>query len=277
MPIRQLELTIASVVAETQDAVTLVFERAPLEYKAGQFLSIDPHQFPVLEGFVAYLEKTKGRRERPRAYSMSSAPGAEPLAITIKEERYIPDECAYPPLLSPLLVRHMVPGLSLRATGFSGGFVLPDDIQPGAHVVHLAAGSGIVPCFSIVKAGLRARPDISQTLVYVNKTRADTIFRDALDELEHHHADRLRVIHHVTREQSERAREGRIDARSIQEALTDPQRDLIYICGPSISTHEKKAAKQRGEAPRPKFIETMSHELAGLGVPKENIYREWFG
>jgi ferredoxin-NADP reductase len=121
------------------------------------------------------------------------------------------------------------------------------------------------------------RPDVKQTLVYVNKTRADTIFREALDALLARHADRLRVVHHLTREESSGARSGRIDARSVEGAVKEPRSDLIYVCGPSISTHERKAAKQRGELPRPKFIETMSREIEALGVPKDHIYREWYG
>ena len=56
---------------------------------------------------MAYLEDQKGQREKPRAYSMASAPHERYLAITIKEERYESGEIPYPPLLSPLLTYHI--------------------------------------------------------------------------------------------------------------------------------------------------------------------------
>ena len=38
-----------------------------LEYKAGHFLTIDPHQFEALERVTAFLEDLKGKKEPPRA------------------------------------------------------------------------------------------------------------------------------------------------------------------------------------------------------------------
>jgi len=98
---------VADVVRETPDTTTLVLftgnER--LEYEAGHFLTVDPHQFEGLERFIAYFEDIKGKVEPPRAYSMSSAPHERYIAITVKEERYISGMTKYPPLLSPFLVQ----------------------------------------------------------------------------------------------------------------------------------------------------------------------------
>src|SRR5438477_422808 len=105
--IKELEAMVADVIQETEDTATLVLftgnER--LDYQAGHFLTVDPHQFEALERFIAFLEDLKGRKEPPRAYSMSSAPHERYLAITVKEERYVSGSTKYPPLLSPLLVR----------------------------------------------------------------------------------------------------------------------------------------------------------------------------
>src|SRR6266540_6428007 len=74
--IKELEAMVADVVVETHDTATVVLftgnER--LDYEPGHFLTIDPHQFEGLERFIAYFEDLKGRREPPRAYSMSSSP-----------------------------------------------------------------------------------------------------------------------------------------------------------------------------------------------------------
>jgi ferredoxin-NADP reductase len=80
--IRQLEVVVAEAVYETPDTTTLVLQAGDdhLDYKPGQFLTIDPHQFEALERFTAFLEDLKGRREPPRAYSMASAPHEKHLA-----------------------------------------------------------------------------------------------------------------------------------------------------------------------------------------------------
>src|SRR4030095_10060183 len=89
--IKELEGMVADVIHETPDTTTLVLftgnER--LDYEAGHFLTIDPHQFEGLERFIAFLEDLKGRREPPRAYSMASSPHEKYLAVTVKEERYV--------------------------------------------------------------------------------------------------------------------------------------------------------------------------------------------
>src|SRR5919107_2212604 len=128
--IKELEVMVADVVVETPDTSTLVFFTGNdhLEYRAGHFLTVDPHQFESLERFTAFLEDLKGKKEPPRAYSMSSAPHEKQLAFTIKEERYASGATKYPPLLSPLLVKRTARGARLVITGFTGPYTLPPDI-----------------------------------------------------------------------------------------------------------------------------------------------------
>ena len=67
--IRQFDVTVADIVVETPDTVTLVFDGPdPFEYKAGQFCTIDPHQFRVIAGMTRFLEDQKRHKEPPRAY-----------------------------------------------------------------------------------------------------------------------------------------------------------------------------------------------------------------
>jgi hypothetical protein len=60
-----------------------------LDYKAGHFLTIDPHQFEALDRFTSFLEHLKGKPEPPRAYSMCASPHERYLAVSVKEERYL--------------------------------------------------------------------------------------------------------------------------------------------------------------------------------------------
>src|SRR5215203_5074888 len=163
--VQTLQVTVAEVIVETGDTVTLVFDGPPQEYRAGQWLTIDPHQFPTVLRFVELIERLKGRKEAPRAYSLASAPH-ERLAITIKEETWTPGQQAYPTILSPYLVHDVRPGMPMTISGFSGSYHLPDDISSRAdHIVHVCEGSGIVPNWSIVKAALCNHPRLRHTLL----------------------------------------------------------------------------------------------------------------
>jgi hypothetical protein len=54
---------IMEAVVETDDTRTLILDLgARASYCAGQYVTIDPHQFEGLSAFVAYLEHAKGRR-----------------------------------------------------------------------------------------------------------------------------------------------------------------------------------------------------------------------
>jgi len=283
--IKELEVMVADVIVETPDTSTLVFFTGNdrLEYRAGHFLTIDPHQFEALERFTAFLEDLKGKRELPRAYSMCSAPHERYLAVTVKEEQYVSGSTKYPPLLSPMLVKRTVRGMRLTVTGFTGPYTLPDDIESQTdHIVHICAGSGSVPNFSMLKFALKHHPRLRHTFIYSNKTWDDVIFRDALTELEANNADRLRVIHTLTREPDitrcgPLVRKGRVNAPLIRELVPDVENCIVYVCGPGISKWDREAAKEQGEAPQARFLETVITDLLSLGVPNRRIKRESYG
>src|SRR5262249_45533239 len=150
---------------------------------------------------------------------------------------------------------------------------LPADVDAQTdHVVHICAGSGSVPNFSMIKFALEQYPKLRHTLVYSNKTWDDVIFRDALGELAVRHPDRLKVIHTLTRETNDSVfgpsvRRGRITADLLREVIPDFTGPLFYLCGPAISNWDLVAARQSGVAPAPRFMETVIDQLKALGVP----------
>jgi len=283
--IKELEVMVADVVVETPDTSTLVFFTGNdhLEYSAGHFLTIDPHQFEALERFTAFLEDLKGKKELPRAYSMCSAPHERYLAVTVKEEQYVSGATKYPPLLSPMLVKRTVRGMRLTVTGFTGPYTLPRDIEVQTdHIVHICAGSGSVPNFSMLKYALAHHPRLRHTFIYSNKTWRDVIFRDALTELERNNSDRLRVIHTLTREPDvtmcgPSVRKGRISAVMLRDIIPDLSTCVVYVCGPGISKWDREAARARGEEPTPRFLESVLADLKSLGIPNSRIKRESYG
>jgi ferredoxin-NADP reductase len=283
--IKEMEVMVADVIVETPDTTTLVLFTGNdrLEYSAGHFLTIDPHQFEALERFTSFLEDLKGRREPPRAYSMCSAPHERQLAVTVKEERYVSGTTKFPPLLSPLLTKRTTRGMRLVVTGFTGPYTLPADITARTnHIVHVCAGSGSVPNFSMLKFALAQYPKLGHTFVYSNKTWQDVIFRNELTRLEAEHPDRLRVIHTLTREEDASVfgtsvRKGRIDVPLLREVIPSPAESYVYVCGPGISHWDVVAAKEAGTTPQPRFLESVLSQLETIGVPKDRIKRESYG
>lgn len=283
--IRELEVMVADVIVETHDTTTLVFFTGNdhLDYQPGHFLTIDPHQFAALDRFTRYLEDMKGKKEPPRAYSMSSAPHEKYLAITVKEENYITNQTKYPPLLSPLLVRRTNRGTRMMITGFTGPYVLPPDIESRTdHLIHLCAGSGSVPNFSIIKHALARRMKLRHTLIYSNKTFKDIIFQRQLEKLEQMYPEQLRVIHALTREKDverlgRNVRSGRVNVEMLADYIHDPSAVEVFCCGPGITKYDREAARARGEEPAPRFLESALAALDELGVKKQQIHRESYG
>ncbi|PRB07558.1 1,2-phenylacetyl-CoA epoxidase subunit PaaE [Microbacterium sp. MYb64] len=106
-----------------------------------------------------------------------------------------------------------------------------------AHVVGIAAGSGITPLMALA-ATVLARSDSSRfTLVYTNRRATDVMFLDDLADLKDRYPARFAVHHVLTREQrsapllSGRIDEGRL--RGILDALVLPATvDEWFLCGP---------------------------------------------
>ncbi|MBN1206514.1 MAG: oxidoreductase [Myxococcaceae bacterium] len=281
----EYEATVTEVRMETHDTATLFLDLggAPVEYKAGQFLNIDPHQFPALRAFAAYLQEQKGRRELFRSYSMSSAPHEPQVAITVKDEEFIPGLTKYPGLLAPYLVHGRLTGARVRVTGFMGPYVLPDDVEERTdHLVHVVAGSGAVPNFSILKDALHRDLRLRHTFLCSNKTWADMLFREELEKLEAAHPGTLRVVHTLTRETDEprfgpHVRKGRINQALLEELIPDRDRCLVYVCGPAITPWDRRKALDTRTPATPRFMETVLGHLHELGVEDKRIKREAYG
>ena len=154
---------------ETPDATTFVLapeDQRAYTYQPGQYLSI--------------IHEVHGREKR-RAYSFSSCPGVnEHPAITVKR---VPNG-----EFSNWLIQKTNPGDVLLTGGPAGRFLLPE--KPPRRLVYLAAGSGITPVFSHLKA-LFAPPhlsplpdfpaDLPVTLIYANRDSLHTIFKTQIE------------------------------------------------------------------------------------------------
>jgi len=283
--IKKLEVMVSDVKVEAPDTVTisLFTGNDKLTYEPGNFLTIAPQQFAALERWVEYLQDLKSKKEPPRAYSLASSPDEKYIAITVKEERYTSGSTPYPPLLSPILALRTPPGTKMVVTGFTGPYKLTDEIRKqNDHIVHICAGSGIVPSFSIIKYDLRMNEGSKHTLVYSNKKREDVIFHDDFAQLECEFPDRFNVIHTLTREgdafdYNDNIRQGRISRNLLSEAIPHPDSTAVFVCGPDHLPWQKKAAREKGEELPPSFLQSTLGFIDELGIPKERITKESYG
>jgi 3-ketosteroid 9alpha-monooxygenase subunit B len=204
-----LELQIVDVVAETQDARSLVFavpdgaeipaER--LRYAPGQFLTL---RIPSERtGSVA------------RCYSLCSSPFVdEAMTVTVKRDK---DGYA-----SNWLCDHAHPGMRIHVLAPSGTFVpktLDDDF------LLLAAGSGITPVMSICKSAL-SEGSGQVVLLYANRDDRSVIFADALCELAAKYPDRLTVVHWLE------SLQGLPSANALAQLAAPFTGRQAFVCGP---------------------------------------------
>ena len=107
------------------------------------------------------------------------------------------------------------------------------------------------------------------------------IFRDPLERLASN-PDRLRVVHTLTRETKSVARghtirSGRVTEALIAEFVPDPSECRFYVCGPATSEWDRVAAREKGVALVPRFMESVLASLTTRGVKEDQITRESYG
>ena len=74
-------------------------------------------------------------------------------------------------------------GHELMTLGAGGVFTLPDDMQHHKQIFFFAAGSGIIPIYSLIKTVLHSTTSIQVILVYSNSAAAITLFYQSLLDL----------------------------------------------------------------------------------------------
>lgn len=242
--VRPRPVHVAEVIGETPDARTFVLKEASgadLAFVPGQFLTVHV----TIDG-----------RVHKRAYSLSRAP-KRGAAITVKRIEG--------GLVSGHLVSSVKVGDTLSVLGPSGTFVASAASVP-RHLVCFAGGSGITPIASIVEHVLLTEPGTRVTLVYGNRSAADTIFRARLAQLSVEHAARFTLLH-VLEAPSEGAIAGRPDEALVDRLFTERALDTrlpgetpprYFLCGP-----------------RP-MMDAVRRVLSRRGVDGERILEERF-
>jgi 3-ketosteroid 9alpha-monooxygenase subunit B len=178
-------------------------------------------------------------------------------------------------------------GRKVQFIGYTGAYVLEDDhAQKTSQVLHLVAGSGIVPNYALLKDELlqKKNTSVKHTMVYTNKTAGDVILLHELEQLHNEFSDRFELIHCITRDdeasitaRGPRWRKGRPTLEWVKTLVSDPTTVLVYACGAAITEHQRAAAKETGVPATPRFMEGVEEIVHGLGVEKARYKSEEFG
>nr|WP_294876582.1 ferredoxin--NADP reductase [uncultured Pedobacter sp.] len=204
-----------------------------MKYGSGETLVLT---FDVLDGlkpkylagqFLTLVFDIQGRELR-RSYSLCSSPDVnEPLAIAIK--RVENGE------ISRLLHHRTAVGDILYAMHPNGLFTYPPQDELKRTVFLFGAGVGITPLFSIIKTALVKESQSKLILIYSSRSPDETLFYDALNELQNKYPDRFKIIY--VSSQSQNLMMARLNVFLIEKIVKeymefDKKDALFYTCGP---------------------------------------------
>jgi ferredoxin-NADP reductase/fatty acid desaturase len=164
-----------------------------------------------------------------RNYSICAPATRAMLRIAVK---HIPGG-----VFSTYVAEHLKAGDVLDVMTPTGNFCTPLHPLNRKHYVAIAIGSGITPILSMLQTTLELETESRFTLIYGNRTKDSTMFRSELDELESRYADRLEILHVLSRDPRHTPDlRGRVDQEKLERWLTSelmPQTvDEWFLCGP---------------------------------------------
>jgi ferredoxin-NADP reductase len=205
-----LQLKVEAIKWELPDTATFFLGEISgkkISYKAGQFITLI---------FNHHEEEIR------RSYSLSSSPDETSLSITVK--RITNGE------ISRFLLTKVKQGDILNAVEPAGRFTLTG-FDAEKSILFFAAGSGIVPVFSMLKYVLNRPGKSKLILIYSNRDEQSILFEDELAMLRVAYPGRLNVIHLLS---SEGKRLNNIMAEQLvrENVNLDPAKAEFYTCGP---------------------------------------------
>ncbi len=227
----------------TDDSVAITFDvpdelAAEYEFAAGQHLTV-----------------RRSGDDLRRSYSICSPAGSGVLRIAVKR---IPGG-----EFSSYAATGLKVGDTIDVMTPLGRFSTPLDPANAKHYAFVAAGSGITPVLSLVATILAVEPQSRVTLLYGNRTAGSVMFADELADLKDRYAERLHLVHVLSRESTEvELFSGRIDSdrlgRMIDTILPVKTVDEWFLCGPYA------------------MVVGAQELLLDRGVPRESVHAELF-
>ncbi|REE08069.1 ring-1,2-phenylacetyl-CoA epoxidase subunit PaaE [Winogradskyella pacifica] len=239
------KLKIKDIYKETEDTSVITFE-VPSELHSA---------FKFRQGQHLTLKADINGEDVRRSYSLCSSPsdGQWKVAVKLipggKFSTYINDE--------------LKTGDQLEVMSPSGTFGVEVSAEKAKNYLFFAAGSGVTPVLSMVKAHLQAEPNSTCKLFYVNKTAKSIIFKEELEQLRNTYFGRFEIYYFLTKERRDiELFNGRFDDEKMQvltKTFIDiPDTSEVFLCGPE------------------KMVNYVSEYLINAGLPKELVHYELF-
>lgn len=239
------DIKVKAVNHETPDTVTISFD-VDQEHK---------DLFRYIHGQYLTIRLRLSGEEYRRSYSICTAPYESELKVAVKK---VEDG-----VVSSYLNEQLKAGDILEVMPPMGNFYIPFEADNQKSYVAFAAGSGITPVISLIKAALHTEPRSKFRLIYGNREVQHIIFKRELDQLQEVHNGRFTVSYVLSREAaSSPLFEGRIDRHKV-EAMAAQEKNLLeaddyFLCGPW------------------EMISNISDFLTGKGVSENHIHYELF-
>ncbi|MUU78884.1 2Fe-2S iron-sulfur cluster-binding protein [Winogradskyella endarachnes] len=212
-------------------------------------------EFKFRQGQHLTLKADINGEDIRRSYSLCTGPNDNKWQVAVKQ---IPGG-----KFSTFVNNELKVGDELEVMSPSGTFGIECNPNESKNYLFFAAGSGITPILSMLKAHLSAEPNATCKLFYVNKTAKSIIFKEALEQLRNTYFGRLEIYYFLTKEKRDiELFNGRFDDEKM-EVLTKtfidiPDTNEVFLCGPE------------------KMVHFVSEYLINAGLPKELVHFELF-
>lgn len=204
-----------------------------------------PQGFRYLAGQYMFITLGDGPDRMTKHFTLSSSPTEDFLEITKRLTGH-PFSNALASLNS---------GDKVSIEGPHGVFTFQGEYYK---VGMLSGGIGIAPLRSMIKYSLDQKLNANITLLYSNSRESDIAFKDELEGVQSENPD-IKVIETITRPGPDwKGVTGRIDAEMIKKFMPDYIERTFYTSGPQ------------------KMVNAMVSLLIELGIPKEQIKKEYF-
>jgi ring-1,2-phenylacetyl-CoA epoxidase subunit PaaE len=190
-----------------------------------------------------------------RSYSLCSSPFDQQWKVAVKQ---IPGG-----KFSTYINQEVEVGDIMEVMAPSGKFGVPVQPDSAKNYLFFAAGSGITPVLSMIKAKLQTEPKSTCKLFYVNKTAKSIIFKEALEQLRNAFFGRLEIYYFLTKERRDiELFNGRFDDDKMEVITKNfidiPDTNDVFLCGPE------------------NMVNFVSEYLIGKGLPRELVHFELF-
>lgn len=211
-------LKVKAVKKETADCVSVLFE-VPAHLQ---------QEYLFEQGQNITLKAKINGEELRRSYSVCNAPYENELKVAIKKV----EDGKFSSYANDVLKA----GDEIEVLPPTGKFNTALNPANKKNYLAFAAGSGITPVISLIKATLHTEPNSNFTLVFGNRSRSSIIFFEELEAIKNKYLQRFNLIHVLSREKTDAGVNfGKIDAAklaALSKLINYNGIDEFFICGP---------------------------------------------